>query len=389
MGFVPKKLIQDGWLTALGRVEYGSIAFVGPDGNSWSFKGTRPGPAAQFTIRDWGVIERLVARGDIGLGEDFIASAWDTDDVESLISFFLLNLDQLEGFAHGNMANRLLFVLHNSLVRRNSLSGSRRNIEAHYDVGNDFYSLWLDETMTYSAALFEGQARALAEAQRKKYGRIISKLDRTGGSILEIGCGWGGFAEQAASADYQVTGLTISPSQHEFATRRLGSNAEIRLQDYRKVKGKFDSIVSIEMFEAVGERYWPQYFNTIAERLARGGKAVIQAIVVRDDLFAGYRTRSDFIRHYVFPGGMLPSLVRIREEAERAGLKPLSSFSFGEDYAKTLREWSARMQTRESEVLALGHDRRFLRNWQFYLGMCAAAFAVKRTDVVQVEVVHA
>jgi cyclopropane-fatty-acyl-phospholipid synthase len=389
MSFVPKRLIQDGWLTALGRAEYGSIAFVGPDGNSWSFKGARPGSAAQFSIRDWGVIERLVARGDIGLGEDFIAGAWRTEDIESLISFFLLNLDQLEGFAHGSIANRLLFVLHNSLVRRNNLSGSRRNIEAHYDVGNDFYSLWLDETMTYSSALFEGQARALAEAQRKKYGRIISKLDRAGGSILEIGCGWGGFAEQAAQVDYKVTGLTISPSQHEFATRRLGSNAEIRLQDYRKVKGTFDSIVSIEMFEAVGERYWPQYFNTIAERLARGGKAVIQAIVVRDELFAGYRTRSDFIRHYVFPGGMLPSLGRIREEAERAGLKLLNSFSFGEDYAKTLREWSIRMQTRESEVLALGHDQRFLRNWQFYLGMCAAAFAVNRTDVVQVEVAHA
>jgi len=389
MSFVPRKLIQDGWLTALGRTECGSIDFVGPDGNSWSFDGTRPGPAAQFTIRDWGVIERLVARGDIGLGEDFIASAWDTNDLEALISFFLLNLDQLEGFAHGNMANRVLFVLHNSLVRRNSLSGSRRNIEAHYDVGNAFYSLWLDETMTYSAALFEGQARALAEAQRRKYGRIISKLDRAGGSILEIGCGWGGFAEQAAQADFNVTGLTISPAQHEFAAKRLGSNAEIRLQDYRKVKGTFDSVVSIEMFEAVGERYWPQYFNTVAERLARGGKAVIQAIVVRDELFAGYRTRSDFVRHYVFPGGMLPSLARFREEAERAGLKLLSSFSFGEDYARTLREWSSRMRARESEVLALGHDRSFLRNWEFYLGMCAAAFAVGRTDVVQVECVHA
>jgi cyclopropane-fatty-acyl-phospholipid synthase len=389
MSFVPKGLIQDRWLTALARVEYGSITFVGPDGNSWTFKGPQPGPVAHFHIRDWGVIERLVARGDIGLGEDYIAGAWDTDDLEALISFFLLNLDQLEGFAHGNMANRLLFVLHNSLVRRNSLSGSRRNIEAHYDVGNDFYSLWLDETMTYSSALFEGQPRALAEAQRKKYGRIISKLDRPRASILEIGCGWGGFAEQAAGADHRVTGLTISPSQHDFAVKRLGSNAEIRLQDYRKVEGVFDSIVSIEMFEAVGERYWPHYFNTIAARLARGGKAMVQAIVVRDELFAGYRTRSDFIRHYVFPGGMLPSLARFREEAERAGLKLLESFSFGEDYAKTLREWSGRMRARETEILALGHDQRFLRNWQFYFGICAAAFAVKRTDVVQVELVHA
>ena len=232
-------------------------------------------------------------------------------------------------------------------------------------------------------------SRALADAQRSKYGRIVSKLNRPGSSVLEIGCGWGGFAEQASGADYNVTGLTISPSQYSFATKRLGSHAEIRLEDYRKVKGTFDSIVSIEMFEAVGERYWPVYFNTVAERLARGGRAMIQAIVVRDELFAGYRTRSDFIRHYVFPGGMLPSLARFREEAERAGLKLLETFSFGEDYAKTLREWSARMRAREADVLALGHDEKFMRNWQFYFGICAAAFAVKRTDVVQVELVRA
>ncbi|HVZ68763.1 MAG TPA: cyclopropane-fatty-acyl-phospholipid synthase family protein [Rhizomicrobium sp.] len=388
MGLVPQSVLEARWREALGRVEFGALTFIAPDGNAQIAKGTRPGPEATFAISEWDVLSRIAARGDIGLGEDYIAGAWKTDDVEKLISFFLLNLDQFEGFAHGNFLNRMGFVLHNALVRRNSLSGSRRNIEAHYDVGNDFYSLWLDETMTYSSALF-GQARTLADAQRNKYGRILDRLQKSRGSVLEIGCGWGGFAEQASSASLDVTGLTISPAQYGFARNRLGGKAEILLEDYRKVKGKFDSIVSIEMFEAVGERYWPAYFRTVAQRLRDGGRAVIQTIVIRDELFASYRSRSDFIRYYVFPGGMLPSFARFREEAERAGLKVLDKFAFGQDYARTLREWSARMGARETEIRALGHDTNFLRNWQFYLGICAAAFAVGRTDVIQVELAHA
>ena len=207
--------------------------------------------------------------------------------------------------------------------------------------------------------------------------------------MLEIGCGWGGFAERASDARHNVTGLTISPSQHKFASQRLNGRADIRLEDYRKSKGTFDHIVSIEMFEAVGEHYWPQYFATIAERLKQGGRAVIQTITIRDDLFDGYRSRSDFIRHYVFPGGMLPSLGRFREEAERAGLKFAEAYSFGKDYARTLRDWSNRMQEKSTEIVALGHDQQFLRNWQFYLGICAASFNVARTDVVQVELVNA
>ena len=388
MGLVPQSVLEARWREALGRVEFGALTFIAPDGNAQIAKGTRPGPEATFAISEWDVLSRIAARGDIGLGEDYIAGAWKTDDVEKLISFFLLNLDQFEGFAHGNFLNRMGFVLHNALVRRNSLSGSRRNIEAHYDVGNDFYSLWLDETMTYSSALF-GQARTLADAQRNKYGRILDRLQKSRGSVLEIGCGWGGFAEQASSASLDVTGLTISPAQYGFARNRLGGKAEILLEDYRKIKGKFDSIVSIEMFEAVGERYWPAYFRTVAQRLRDGGRAVIQTIVIRDELFASYRSRSDFIRYYVFPGGMLPSFARFREEAERAGLKVLDKFAFGQDYARTLREWSARMGARETEIRALGHDTNFLRNWQFYLGICAAAFAVGRTDVIQVELAHA
>ncbi len=388
MSLVPASFVAAKWRASIARFDTGTLTFVAPDGEVTLVKGDKPGPEARFAIQDWDVLRRILARGDIGLGEEFIAGSWTTDNVENLISLFLLNLDKLESFSDGNFINRLGFVIHNALVRRNSVAGSARNIKAHYDVGNDFYRLWLDESMTYSSALYAGTDQ-LYRAQQNKYERILSKFDKPKSRVLEIGCGWGGFAERAAQEDHHVTGLTISPAQHAFATQRLNNSAEIRLQDYRQAKGSFDNIVSIEMFEAVGEHYWPQYFACVAERLKRGGRAVIQTITIRDDLFAGYRTRSDFIRHYVFPGGMLPSLARFREEAERAGLKFAGAFAFGMDYARTLRAWSERMQARSEEIMALGHDERFLRNWQFYLGICAAAFNVARTDVVQVELVNA
>ncbi len=388
MRLVPSSFVEKGWRDALARLETGRLEFVAPNGEVTFAGGKTPGPNARFHIHDWDVIRRVMARGDIGLGEEFIAGSWETDNVENLISLFLLNLDHLEKFSDGNLINRLGFVIHNALVRRNSIAGSERNIKAHYDVGNDFYSLWLDKSMTYSSALYR-DTDALYEAQQNKYDRILSKFDKPHANVLEIGCGWGGFAERAAGADHHVTGLTISPSQHKFATERLGGKADIRFEDYRKSKGTFDQIVSIEMFEAVGEHYWPQYFATVAERLKQGGRAVIQTITIRDELFSGYRSRSDFIRHYVFPGGMLPSLARFREEAERAGLKFADAFSFGKDYARTLRDWSTRMQEKSTEIMALGHDQQFLRNWEFYLGICAASFNVARTDVVQVELVNA
>jgi len=389
MTLVPHTLVRDHWYRTLSELPCGSLEFVDPDGVVHKHVGGRPGPSARFQIHDWAVVQRAAARGDIGLGEDYIAGGWDTDDVEALITYFLVNFEHLEGYANGNFLNRFLFVLFNTMVRRNSMSGSRRNIEAHYDVGNDFYALWLDETMTYSSALYQRDGEDLSVAQRNKYERILSKLEKAKGEILEIGCGWGGFAEQASEQGRRVTGVTISPAQHAFASRRLADRAEIRLEDYRKIGGRFDSIVSIEMFEAVGERYWPQYFQVLGERLKDGGRAVIQTILIRDELFSGYRRRSDFIRHYVFPGGMLPSLARFKDEAAKAGLKAVDVFSFGEDYARTLREWSARMQAREKDILAQGRNRQFVRNWQFYLGMCAAAFAVGRTDVAQIELVRA
>jgi cyclopropane-fatty-acyl-phospholipid synthase len=380
--------VEKRWYEVLSRLRCGRLEFVAPNGEIRICQGPEPGPSARFAIHDWAVLRHIVQRGDIALGEDYIDGAWDTDDIEALIQLFLLNMDALGNLAHGGFFSRIALVLSDRFVRRNSIGGAKRNIEAHYDVGNDFYALWLDQSMTYSSGLFAGSA-SLEAAQSNKYERILDRLAGCGKSILEIGCGWGGFAEKAVSAGRAVTGLTISPAQFDFASRRLKGAADIVLEDYRKVRGTFDAIVSIEMFEAVGEQYWPAYFRTLTERLKDGGRAIIQTITVRDELFADYRLRSDFIRHYVFPGGMLPSVKRFREEAEKAGLRIVDQFAFGRDYAKTLREWSDRMTRHAPEIRAMGHDDRFLRNWHYYLAICAAAFQVGRTDVVQVELVHA
>jgi cyclopropane-fatty-acyl-phospholipid synthase len=389
MGLIPRSILEKRWHEAIGELQAGTLTFIDPAGEQRVVTGRADGPLATFRIHDWAVIERVIARGDIGLGEDYIAGSWETDSIERLVALFLVNLERLDGFAHGNLWNRLGFVLLNTVMRRNSEAGSSRNIKAHYDVGNEFYALWLDETMTYSSALFGKPEESLADAQRNKYARILERLGTPRAHVLEVGCGWGGFAEMAVQANHEVTGITISPAQHAFATQRLAGLADLRLEDYRRTRGTFDAIVSIEMFEAVGERYWPRYFQMLSERLKRGGRAVLQIITIRDDLFAGYRTRSDFIRQYVFPGGMLPSLSQVSHHADRVGLKVAGVHSFGQDYARTLRSWSNRFRAVEDQIRALGHGDPFLRNWQFYFGICAAAFSVNRTDVVQVELVHA
>jgi cyclopropane-fatty-acyl-phospholipid synthase len=389
MNIIPLPVIRNRFLRTLERLEAGSLTLIEPDGAKHSFKGKEPGPDATWTLHSWEVLRNAMQRGDIALGEDYIAGNWESDCIEALFSVFLLNMDVLEeDYAHGSWISRMGFNLYNRFVRRNNRNGSRQNIEAHYDVGNDFYRLWLDETMTYSSALYKDGNTDLVAAQRDKYGRMLERT-ADADSVLEIGCGWGGFAAEAVKQSRKVTGLTISPSQHRFATERLGGKADIRLQDYRDTQGLFDSIVSIEMFEAVGERYWPSYFKTVGERLKRGGRAVIQTITVRDDLFDGYRSRSDFIRHYVFPGGMLPSAGKFVEAAAKSGLKCLDVYAFGQDYAQTLREWSKRFEARRDAILGMGYNEAFIRNWRFYLGICAASFAVERTSVVQVELAHA
>jgi cyclopropane-fatty-acyl-phospholipid synthase len=386
---VANSIIEKNWFEAMSTLEFGSLDFVAPDGEVHRVTGRRSGPHARFEIHDWNVLRRILMRGDIALGEEYVDGTWHTDNIERLVSVFLLNMDALEEYSHGRFFARMVMMIYDRFVRRNSISGSKRNIEAHYDVGNDFYALWLDKSMTYSSALFGHATEDLENAQGNKYERILGKFLEPCSSVLEIGCGWGGFAERAVACGHRLTGLTVSPAQYRFATDRLKGAADILLKDYRKARGLFDMIVSIEMFEAVGEQYWPQYFGSIAERLKRGGRAVVQTITIRDDLFPDYRMRSDFIRHYVFPGGMLPSLQRFREEAERAGLKVVDQFFFGKDYVRTLREWSSRLRAKSDFVRAMGHDERFLRNWQYYFGICAAAFNTGRTNVVQVELVNA
>ena len=373
------------FLSTLEGIGDGILTVTTPEGSRHRFGTT--GPEADLQIRDWRLLRRLALRGDVGLGEGWIDGDWHSETLETTLSLALRNLGQLAGWGEPGRLAAWRMRLTDQLLRRNSRRGSARNIRAHYDVGNEFYQLWLDPGMTYSSAIF-APGDDLERAQARKNARILSRL-APGESLLEIGCGWGGFAEAAAERGHRVTGITLSPAQKGYADARLDGRAEVRLQDYRAVTGRFDNIVSIEMIEAVGERYWPTYFATLRDRLAPGGRAVVQAITVPDAEFSVYRQRSDFIRQHVFPGGMLPCDAAIAHEAGRAGLRVVASHAFGQDYARTCRIWSERMLAARARIGRLGYDEGFLRGWQFYLDGCAAAFATGRCDVVQVELAHA
>jgi cyclopropane-fatty-acyl-phospholipid synthase len=331
----------------------------------------------------------VLARGDIGLAEAYLDGLWDSPDVAALLALFVRNREVLKKAVYG-ASHRLLAARLRHLLNRNSRAGSRRNIMAHYDLGNDFYRRWLDGSMSYSSALFEGKkARSLEAAQEAKYRRILDRLSAEPGQhVLEIGCGWGGFAEMADTAGLAVTGLTLSPAQLEWASRRV-PRADLRLQDYRDTTEKFDHVVSIEMFEAVGERYWPAYFRAVKDALKPGGRAVIQSITIRSDLFKAYRRQTDFIQQYVFPGGMLPSREAFHREAARQGLVVRDEFAFGQDYARTLHVWREAFEARWEAIRELGFDEHFRRLWRFYLCYCEAAFLMGNTDVIQFELAHA
>jgi cyclopropane-fatty-acyl-phospholipid synthase len=370
---------------ALEAAPSGRLHLTTPEGDRHTF-GTS-GPEADLHIRDWSILPAMERRGDVALGETYIAGLWHTSSIERLVAYALRNFDRLGRYAHASPLRRLRYRLAERLLRNNSIRGASRNIRAHYDVGNEFYQLWLDRSMTYSSALF-AEGDDLESAQSRKYDRILSRLGG-GDSVLEIGCGWGGFAERASAIGRRVTGLTISPSQKAYADALLDGRADIRLQDYRHVGGRFDNIVSIEMIEAVGERHWPAYFRVLKERLAEGGHAVIQAITISDAEFSTYRSGTDFIRQHVFPGGMLPCQAVLAREASRAGLVTRDCFAFGQHYARTCRTWAARLDAQADRIKAQGFSEEFLRGWRFYLEICAAAFVVGRTDVVQLELVHA
>jgi cyclopropane-fatty-acyl-phospholipid synthase len=374
------------FLAALEGIHHGRLILITPEGHTHHFGAE--GPESTLQIHDWSTLSAIATRGEIGFAEAYIAGKWSTPALEPLLQLALQNLDHLAAQARPGVLSHLRMLITDRILRANTLTGSSRNIRAHYDVGNEFYQLWLDPGMSYSSALFTPGEDDLEMAQARKNDRILSRLS-SGESVLEIGCGWGGFAERAADQGRRVTGLTISPAQKGYADARLDGRADIRLQDYRLSSGRFDNIVSVEMIEAVGERFWPAYFATLKNRLADGGRAVLQAITIPDAEFSVYRRQSDFVRHHVFPGGMLPCQAAISHQAAQAGLVVRDSFAFGQDYARTCRIWSDRMQQETARIRRLGYGEGFLRSWQYYLQCCAAAFATGRSDVLQLELAHA
>jgi cyclopropane-fatty-acyl-phospholipid synthase len=367
----------------------GGLTLVAPDGAAHRIEGREPGPEGVLEIRNVRLLRRVLASGDIGFAAAFVAGEAETPDLARLLTALSSNFDDLARILAGAPMLRLVQSLAHAL-KRNSRTGSRRNIRAHYDLGDDFYRLWLDPGMNYSSALFASPGQDLAAAQREKHLALARAIDlRPGHRLLEIGCGWGDFARFAAvEMGAQVTAITISPSQHAFASRRiqaegLAERVSVELRDYRDVDGRFDRIASIEMLEAVGEAYWPLYAGRLKALLAPGARAGLQVITIRDALFENYRRRPDFIQLHIFPGGMLPSEARLRQEMERAGLAWLDVRRFGQDYAETMAEWGRRFQARADEVSALGFHARFQRLWRYYLAYCEAGFRTGRTDVIQ------
>ena len=368
---------------------FGSLSIRLPGGGELHIHGDQPGPHGVLIVNDYRFVRRVLAAADIGFGEGFVAGEWDTPDLSALLTALTMNFDRLEKLVDGNPIMRTLnFLTH--CLNANSRRGSRKNIYAHYDLGNAFYQQWLDTGMTYSSAIYASPDDDLSVAQQHKYASLARQIDlQPGQQVLEIGCGWGGFAEYAAKeVGARVVGVTLSPSQRDFAQKRLfdqglADSTEIRLMDYRDIQGRFDAVASIEMFEAVGEAYWPAYFDKVREVLSPGGRAGLQIITIQNELFEVYRKRSDFLRKYIFPGGMLPCETRLQEEVRRAGLEWISISRFGVSYAATLAEWTRRFDAAWSQIAPLGFDERFRRLWRFYLSYCEAGFRADRTDVIQ------
>jgi cyclopropane-fatty-acyl-phospholipid synthase len=387
----------------LRRIRFGVLDVRWPHGTFTRF-GTPDTPAtdwpipqerAQLHLHDWSVCAAVLSKGDIGFAEAYRQGLWDSPDLAALLRLFLHNRQALETAIYGNWWSGLIHRIRHAL-NRNTRKGSRHNIAAHYDLGNRFYSLWLDETMNYSSAWFQGrQEQPLEQAQWAKVRRALQACQlQPGQRVLEIGCGWGAVAECAVREfDASVVGLTLSVEQHRWATERMAATperADIRLQDYRDVSdGPFDAIVSIEMFEAVGQSYWPAYFQTLARQLKRGGLACVQTITIHDELFDRYVKSTDFIQQYIFPGGLLPSPLQFRRAAQAAGLRVVDEIAFGTDYAHTLRHWRNRFMQHAAAIREQGFDEGFMRLWPFYLAYCEAAFDTGSTDVMQFTLAHA
>ena len=387
------------WFPIVYRViaglKQGAIEWRLPDGRVFRAQGIEPGPEARIVVRDPRMFGRIVRGGNLGFCEAYLDGWFEVEpDLQNLLDLLLLNNEEVLHSLPGGPAAQILNRLRHWL-NRNSRSGSKRNIAAHYDLSNAFYEKWLDPSMTYSSALFEREDMSLQEAQRAKYRSICDRMElRQGDHVLEIGCGWGGFAEYAArERGARVTGLTLSKEQLDFAQARmqregLSEKVDLHLRDYRDENGRYDGVASIEMFEAVGEKYWPSYFNTVRDRLTEGGRASLQIITIEDRLFEDYRRGVDFIQKYIFPGGMLPSVGALKRQTKAAGLEWVGRLDFGESYSRTLREWRVRFLSAWDEIEGLvgarPFDAEFKRLWDLYLTSCAACFLAGTTNVTQI-----
>jgi cyclopropane-fatty-acyl-phospholipid synthase len=370
----------------------GQVDFVLPDGRRFRAKGADPFPVAEIHINNADLFARLIRDGDLGFSDAYLDDWWSTPDLQAFMDVVHANEDIYDSFPGMGLVRKyesLRFWL-----QRNSKKQARKNISYHYDLGNDFYKLWLDDTMTYSSALFEdGPQQSLEAAQTAKYASMVDQMGvEPGDHVLEIGCGWGGFAEYAAKErGLKVTCLTISKEQFKYAKERiekagLSDLVDLKLQDYRDERGVYDGIASIEMFEAVGEKYWPSYFNTLRDRLKPGKLATLQIITVQDRRWKVYKRGVDFIQKYIFPGGMLPSPTVLRQQVEKAGLAVEKSIEFGKSYNLTLRRWHETFNEKWDDIAAMGFDERFKRMWNFYLTSCASTFDSGNCDVTQITV---
>ncbi|MFY9136944.1 class I SAM-dependent methyltransferase [Zwartia sp.] len=381
-------------VSLLGRITHGSLKLIDPAGVELMLGQNASDPShsvphAELRVLDWRAASLILRQGDVGFAESLRRGWVDSPDLVALFTLAIRN-EQISEAVDGHWWALLLKRLSHWVLKDNSRAGSRRNILSHYDVGNSFYSLWLDPSMTYSSGLFEGDlSRELEQAQDAKYDRILDQIEaQAGQTILEVGCGWGGFAERAARRGINVVGITLSDAQLEWATKRmldagLSDRVTLRLQDYRDVPEKFDHIVSIEMFEAVGLLHWPSYFQMLARCLKPSGRVVVQTIDIVEDKFDAYRRGTDFIQQYIFPGGMLPSPSRFRKECEAAGLRAMEVLAFGQDYAETLKRWAQRFDASLSHIREQGYDEAFIRVWKMYLAYCEVGFRQTRTDVKQ------
>jgi cyclopropane-fatty-acyl-phospholipid synthase len=398
MSHVEAKAVPTGLLTPLwsrvlrgwaDRIVAGKLTIQFPDGTSHTVHGALPGPSASLTVRSSKLLWRIASSGDLGLARSYIEGDWDTADLGALLELGLANEQALHSLLEAPGLGRVLAYLRHRR-RANTRAGSKRNIAFHYDLGNDFYRHWLDETMTYSSAIFAHPEQSLAEAQLEKYGRVVRELDLGADDhVLEIGCGWGGFAEFAArETGCRITCLTLSREQEKFARERiaaagLADRVEIRLEDYRDCTGPFDKIVSIEMFEAVGEENWTTYFDALRMFLKPGGRAMLQVITIAEASFEDYRRKADFIQTYIFPGGMLPSQTAFVAAASASKLDLVGSQFFGRDYEKTLLIWDQDFSAAWHRIEAQGFDAPFKRMWHYYLQYCAVGFRNSKIDVGQ------